>query len=215
MKTFEKEIVENLMKRIEESTTNLKLSLKENNIIKHINKNWSHDMIGSWNGYGYNKLGKHLLTKNFSSAINELKKIKDVKVKKEKTPIDKTEAWIKRLSKLSGISIEEASIIAEEKNEYKQDQIDMMNDRQYQNYSSKRKKLIDKMKRDNPLRRIKNEEHARAILQASKRHNESNYEEKLEEAREIASIGEIEKSEVKEYARNNFKYQVGIDNVLL
>ena len=76
-----------------------------------------------------------------------------------------------------------------------------MIERDMERPSIKRNQLIRKMERENPLRKIKDVEHAKAILVAHNRHNNTNYESLLEEARELANIGEIEKDEVKEYAR--------------
>ena len=55
------------------------------------------------------------------------------------------------------------------------------------------------MERANPLRPIKDYEHAQAILAASDRHNNTDYEYKLEEGRELRARGECD--DVKEYAR--------------
>ena len=74
--------------------------------------------------------------------------------------------------------------------------------------SVRRGKLIAKMERENPLRYIKNEEHAQNILAASERHNNSDYEDKLEEGRELAASGDIDRAEVKEYARNNMQFSI-------
>jgi hypothetical protein len=56
------------------------------------------------------------------------------------------------------------------------------------------------MKRENPLRKIENTEHAQRILAASNRHH-SGYDDRLEEGRHLAALGEIDRSEVREYAR--------------
>lgn len=206
-KKFDGEVVKILKKEIKRAIKNKKenygLSLKENNIVKEINPEYSEDLIGEWNGYGYTRLGKHLMAKNFKKVLKKLSEIKTEKKKVVRTLSDEEnqERWANRLSKLSGISVEDAKEIAKEKIDYKQEQIDMMDNRQCENYSPKREKLINKMRRENPLRRITDKEHAQAILAASNRHNNTNYEEKLEEAREEANMGMINRSEVKEYAR--------------
>jgi hypothetical protein len=113
------------------------------------------------------------------------------------------DAWCKRLSKLTGITIEEARAIADEKLAYKQEKINMMIERSFDRPSRMRDKLIAKMERENPLRRIEDAAHAQAILEASNRHKNTNYEDKLDEARELAQRGDIDHSYVKEYARSN------------
>ena len=122
------------------------------------------------------------------------------------------EKWARKLSKLADISLEEALIIAQEKLDYKQDKINEMEEKQSEHYSQERGKLIKKMQKENPLRLIKNKEHAEAILAASNRHKNTNYEELLQEAREKASYGEIDKGDVKDYARQHFKKFGGIIN---
>jgi hypothetical protein len=129
----------------------------------------------------------------------ELKKLlnTNAKVKKEKkelTQKEKIEKWAKRLAKLTDITIGEAKKIAEEKIEYKEEKICEMEDRQaLEHYSRKRESLINKMRRENPLRRIEDEEHAQRIIAASERHNNSNYEDQLDKARELAQFGEIDR----------------------
>lgn len=163
---------------------------------------------GKWNGYGYEKLPLSVRI----TSISEMRKFNKIKNEIEEshtrqiTEQEKKEKWATRLSKLTGISISEALEIAKEKEEYKAEQIEKMEDKQFDNYSVKREKLINKMERENPLRYIKNKEHAQAILSASRRHNCSNYEEMLDVAREKASSGDIDKSEVKEYARQNMRF---------
>ena len=76
-----------------------------------------------------------------------------------------------------------------------------MEERQDDRYSRRRDSLIGKMRRENPLRRIEGEEHARAILAASERHNTTDYEYQLEHGREEATMGNIERDEVKNFAR--------------
>jgi hypothetical protein len=79
----------------------------------------------------------------------------------------------------------------------------MMIERRFERPSILRDRLIAKMERENPLRRIEDESHAQAIIAASNRHKNTNYEDKLDEARELAQRGDIDHSEVKEYARSN------------
>ena len=114
--------------------------------------------------------------------------------------------WAARLAKLTGIPLKDAEIIAEEKKNYKIDKINELTERQFYSHSSQRQKLINKLQRENALRRIKNVDHAMAILSASNRHNNSNYEVLLEDAKALAAGGDIERDEVQSYARNNMQY---------
>ena len=120
---------------------------------------------------------------------------------KRKTEEEKQAEWINRLCRLTGISEDGAKEIAEEKLEYKWDQISMLEDRQAERYSVQREKLIRKLERSNPLRYIKNKEHAMAILEAGNRHTCTDYEKKLKVLHELEKEGFIEKGDAKEIAR--------------
>jgi len=188
------------------------LSRVQQNIVKKTGYE-TVDKKGNWNGYGYEKLGKIVLFKDDNNLSNllillkkEVKKSSNLPLKKspiKKTEADKVNDWINRLSKLTGISISESTEIAKEKEEYKLLKIDEVEEKQSINYSKQRTVLINKMKRENPLRPIKDKEHAENILKASNRHNSTNYEQMLNVGREKALSGEIDKSEVKDYARKN------------
>jgi len=212
IKKFEKQVVLDLISQIKNSTKNeekhLKLNAKENNIIKYINPKYSQDRLGAYNGFGYEKLGKHLFSDNFKEVLKFLKKIEksqtvEKNIKTSLSQEEKEEKWLKKLVKLTGCTLEEASEILKEKKEYKEEKIEEMEDRQSERFSVRRQKLIEKMRRENPLRAIKDELHARNILEASKRHTSTNYESLLEEGRELVKWGMIESS--KEFARMNFE----------
>ena len=159
----------------------------------------------NYNGYGYaDTIRKY---ENMTLAqVREFNKIGKEKTKPKKTEEEKEITWVNRLSKLTGITTEEAQEIAQEKKEYKDRQIELLEERQIDNLSIKRQRLINKIEKSNPLRRIVDSEHAQNILSASNRHN-GNYENLLDEGRELAAAGEIEKSQVREYARSNFNYK--------
>jgi hypothetical protein len=171
---------------------------------------------GEYNGYGYERLplhididDKHERIKAYLHIKKESDRAKKEKAEKEakknssgKPILSYVDKWAARLAKLTGITIDEAKDIAEEKLNSKEEDIDAMEDRQCDRYSIQRQKLINKMRRTNPLRRIEDESHAYAILAASDRHNNTDYEEKLEEGRELRAMGEIE--DAKEYARQNY-----------
>ena len=71
--------------------------------------------------------------------------------------------------------------------------------------SVKRGKLIAKMERENPLRPIKDYDHALAIIAASKRHNNTDYDNLLYEAHNMERYGDIEPGTAKEWAREQLK----------
>jgi len=176
-----------------------------------------HEVKELYNAYGshyfYRTTEKYieLNTPSISRKFNSLVAGKIKKAAPVLTEEEKTEKWVNRLAKLTGITHDEAVAIANEKENYKQDQINMMIERDNNSpygASVRRGKLIAKMERENPLRYIKNEEHAQNILAASERHNNSDYEDKLEEGRELAASGDIDRAEVKEYARNNMQFSI-------
>ena len=162
---------------------------------------------GRWNGYGYEQLPLVAVITSLSEMrkFNKIQKeVQSATPSKPKTQEEIVSAWAKRLAKLTAISIEDAEEIAQEKLDYQQDRIAELEDRNCEHYSVQRQKLINKLERENPLRYIKNADHAYSILAASHRHNCTNYEQMLDYARELAEKGEIERSEVKEYARTHY-----------
>lgn len=158
----------------------------------------------NYNGYGYSdKMREYApMTRSQVLEFNKLGKIEITKVVKSQDEIK--EAWANRLVKVTEITIEQALEIAQKKIEYKEKQIDDLEERQYHKYSQKRQSLIKRIQRSNPLRRITNKDHALAIIVASERHS-SDYDTLLEVAREMAEAGEIERDEVKDYARRHYK----------
>lgn len=154
-----------------------------------------------WNGYGYTSHDYYYIcTAAQARAIADL--VAGKKPQAAKTDDQKMDEWCKRLAKLTDIDIDIARAIAAEKLEYKEQQIAAMEDRQCERGCSvRRDQLIRKMRRENPLRRIEDADHAYAILAASRRHNLTNYDGCLDRARELAADGEIDRDEVKAYAR--------------
>lgn len=162
-----------------------------------------------YNGYGYSHhVYCYLLRPRDAKVVIEMIGQKELIPKKPKPTFEeKKVAWAKRLSKLTGVPFERCLEIAEEKLDDKWERINNLESRQYSmRYSTRRQSLINKIERENPLRRIKDKEHAFNILAASVRHNESDYEQVLDEAKEMAAWGDIDKSEVKEYARQHTHY---------
>jgi len=167
-----------------------------------------HNPQGEWNGYGYKRLPLAVTL----SSLKEVRKFNKIKrelnkipTKKPKTPEEIREKWAKRLVKLTGISMEDALEIAIEKEDYKQEQIYDLEERQIDHYSKRRQTLINQITRSNPLRYIKDSNHAQNILAAHHRHSETNYENLLDEGRELAAEGQIARSEVKDYARQSVR----------
>jgi len=160
----------------------------------------------NYNGYGYTDHDyKYLMNNKDAQTVLEMLHVKSEK-RPKKSQDEKIMTWAKRLHKLTGVPVDVCLSIAEEKLKYKKDRINELEGRQNEYYSSKRQKLIDKLGRENPLRRIKDSEHASRILAASVRHNSSNYDYMLEEARDKALWGEIDFSEIKQYAKEHTTY---------
>lgn len=156
-----------------------------------------------YNGYGYSSFEyRYLMSKKDIKQLQLIINEKSTAKAAPNTDDEKKQAWAKRLAKLTSISIDEALLIADEKLEYKEQQIDKLVERQCsQGYSVKREKLADKLRRSNPLRRIESVEHANAILAASKRHNETPYEHNLEVMSEEAKWGTITHEQARDMAR--------------
>ena len=137
----------------------------------------------------------------------ELLNGKKITEKKVKSSEEVRDEWARSLVKKSknAVTFEEAQSIAEEKLKYKDERIDAMWSRQYEGYSMKRAKLINKMQRENPLRRIIDYDHALAIIDASERHNKTPYDKFLQQAHELERYGDIERGTAKEWAREQIK----------
>lgn len=163
-----------------------------------------HYSAGSdYNGYGYSTWTHgYLLTPAKGRELQALIEGKKVEKKKEKTQEDIITAWAKRLDKLTGCGVDEAIEIANEKLAYKNEQIVELDNRQVRDgYSKRRQSLINQVSRANPLRRIKDADHAQAILGASHRHNSTCYEVALEHYRDEAKEGNIDHEDVRYLAR--------------
>lgn len=162
----------------------------------------------NYNGYGYqDHYHEYYLTAKDGKAFIEMlngKKATEKKVKSNEAVRDEWARSLVRKSK-NAVSFEEAQSIAEEKLKYKDERIDAMKSRQYERYSVKREKLINKMQRENPLRRIIDYDHALAIIDASERHNKTSYDKFLQQAHELELCGEIERGTAKEWAREQIK----------
>lgn len=161
----------------------------------------------NFNGYGYqDEEWTWTLESKYFCAIRRILEANAAAPKKApKTEEERLAAWARRLAKLAEIEVDDAMMIAEDKQAYHDEKIFELENRQCVRYSREREKLISRMQRENPLRRIRDAEHAYAILAASDRHNNTDYESQLEEARELAELGEIDRGDVREYARQNFR----------
>lgn len=155
-----------------------------------------------YNGYGYENF--HYVYLNV--PLKTIRQI-DAEINRQSQPQKKVtqeqiiDRWARRLSKLTSISEEEAKKIAHEKIDYNDEKVNEIYERECEQPSRQRDALLRRMQRANPLRYIKDTEHAYAILAASDRHNNTNYDNLLDEGRELAEQGEIGKDEVKDYAR--------------
>lgn len=159
-----------------------------------------------YNGYGWSSWEyRYLLTPaKFKElqALIEGKRAEKAK-KPAKTQEDINKAWAKRLAMFTCISIEKAMEIAWEKLKAQGNQIYKLQERQMERYSVRRQKLIDGICRSNPLRRIEDKNHAMAILAASYRHNNTDYDWLLEENRELAQMGYMDWEDVRSEARES------------
>ena len=162
----------------------------------------------NYNGYGYqDHYHEYYLTAKDGKAFIELLKGKKATTKKTKSYEEIRDEWARSLVRKSknAVTFEDAQSIAEEKLKYKEDRIDAMWSRQDERYSLKREKLINKMQRENPLRRIIDYDHALAIIDASERHNKTSYDKFLQQAHELERYGDIERGTAKEWAREQIK----------
>ena len=162
----------------------------------------------NYNGYGYqNHYHEYYLTAKDGKTFVELLNGKKATEKKIKSYEEVRDEWARSLVRKSkkAISFEDAQSIAEEKLRYKDERIAAMWSRQDERYSIKREKLINKMQRENPLRRIIDYDHALAIIDASERHNKTSYDKFLQQAHELERYGEIERGTAKEWAREQIK----------
>lgn len=149
-----------------------------------------------YTGFGYRRIDLRVTNEEWKEIEKEMKP----KAKK-KTAEEKKKIWIKRLAKLAEISEEEAEKIANEKEEYHEDRLADLYEKQSIRRSRAREEIIKKLERENPLKKIKDENHARAVILASERHNNTDYEELLKEGKELREEGIIE--DVKKFARIN------------
>ena len=163
-----------------------------------------------WNGYGYEKKTYiYVVNRRQYNVVRDIldeetaKKAEKVK-RTPKTEEERTDAWACRLSRLTGISVEEAREIAEEKKMYHIERINELIERDYERGCSvMRGKLIRRLERENPLRTIKDADHANAIISASKRHKETDYELRLSAAHELEELGIVERGTARDLARTN------------
>lgn len=125
------------------------------------------------------------------------------KPKKEskKEPKDKRLRWAERLARLTGISVEEALEIAKAKEDYHAECILDLENRQCNDFSRRREKIIRTKERENPLRRIEDEDHAEAILYAHARHTDTDYEDYLAAANDLVIRGHLTHDDKRGWAR--------------
>jgi len=121
------------------------------------------------------------------------------------TPEERQRNWERRLVKLTWVSEAYAHEVAEAKKAYKTKIIEALEAKQAVTHSEKRAALIAKIRNSNPLRKLINREHAQIVLEAHKRHTQTDYEHQLEIAHELAENGIIDYNQAKTYARANYK----------
>ena len=126
-----------------------------------------------------------------------------------KTPDQKIKIWINRLNKLTDCGIAVAKEIAEAKIKFAEDKAVqcVMND----NNTKRSNQAVERYNAiiadgSKALDHITDTDHAQAILGAHQRHTKTDYDDRLVEARELASYGEIERDEVRDYARTSMSH---------
>lgn len=166
-------------------------------------------VYGSWNGYGRPLEGR-MVTK---IELNKIDKFltQNTKETKKLTPEEKITKWINRLDKLTNCGIDTAKKIADEKIIYAFDNLANQVNASYSGWKipawrkqAERKYDRAMIDQSTLLDFIKDIDHAYAILSASHRHSNTNYELILDEAKELARSGQIDKEDIQDYARRNY-----------
>ncbi len=193
------------MKPYQVKKINLKGNRKLINAVKAAGLTTEYPFVGMSGRYPI-KTKLHVVIKSVGDMrkFNKIKKGLDAEPPKpKKTPEQIRQEWAERLVKLlpEQVTLERALEIADEKIDYKHERIWAMEMRQIEHYSAARDKLMKEMGRKNPLRRIKDVAHAERILASSTRHNETQYEEYLDRAYQLAKEGVIEHEDIKYQAK--------------
>lgn len=140
------------------------------------NRLYTFNPKGKWNGYGYDRLPKVVVINSkeqeekFNTIKEEVEK-EQVIEKPALTEEEKMEKWANRLARLTDIDKEDALEIAIERLLAKETAINMLEKKQSSHYKYYRQKLIYKICKENPLRYIKDEEHADSILRESTKYS--------------------------------------------
>ena len=171
--------------------------------------------VGSnYNGYGWeDHTHRFLLKQKDALVVAELLKVRNANYRPPLSREERDNNFIKRLAKLTGITIEQATEVANAKLEDLEKRIEDWVRKQQEHYTKYGQKKLNALYRENPLRRIKDEAHARDILYAYIRHNLTDYESWISEGEDLAEMGEIEYSEIKAYAREHASRGPGIKEV--
>jgi len=142
-----------------------------------------------------------IIPKEYIRILNQRHSGNGKKPNKHLSVEQRQTAWAMRLDHFTGCGIPLAREIAQSKLKFKESQIGKLEDRQAEHYSKMRAQLIERIHKENPLRKITDIHHAHAIIQAYYRHTQTDYDQKLDEAREYAKYGLIDKKKVKWFAR--------------
>ncbi len=175
---------------------------------------------GKWNGWGYEQLPMVVEINSLGDMrkYNKIKKECDERRSSGQVRIltgeQKKEAWARRLSRLTDIDFDEATEIADEKLEAKQERIDDLERRQDERgYSVRRERLINKLCRENPLRYIKDENHAYSILEAHNRHTKTPYDTYLSLIHDMEEDELLERGYAKDLARLLISGRITLNDV--
>lgn len=164
--------------------------------------------LGKFNGYGYPRLPLTVVLNNEKErqTYDRLKaEVDEAPVKEPKTEEEKIAAWSRRLSRLlnNQLTLEQCIDIANEKLYAKELSLAKLEEKQDERFSVRRQKVINKVARKNPLRYIRDEAHARNIIEAHERHTGTNYDTLLEKYRSDEQWGIIPPGSAREYARRD------------
>lgn len=121
--------------------------------------------------------------------------------------------WCKVVAGYTGITEQEALAIATNKINYKKMTITSLEVKQKQKPHPMRAELISKLKNRKALPFVFNKQHADYIVEANRRHNNTNYEELLIKAKKLIGEGKLKLEDKKRwiwenYYKENFKKQL-------
>ena len=164
---------------------------------------------GDWNGYGYERLLMHVRIETVGQMrlFNKLEKQCQPIPKPEISEEEYREQWVDKLTRWTRISKDQAIEIADAKEDYYSARLNKLIELNNRTESDKYYRLMRKLEDQGRLPKIKNKEHAHAIVSAHLRHTTSDYEFQLEAAKDLAQNGEIDSDQIRDYALSHTTYR--------